>query len=322
MKRYRDGRLARLATFGTVLEPQEAIQPILSRPVRDALMAWLEEIWAEKELVAVNLQPRRRAFFSGPPGVGKTTLAHHLAARLGLTMVAVHSERIIDCYIGSSAKNIGSLFDIAEEDDSDPVMLFFDEFESVALRRKRAEHGADEERNSWVNTLLQRIERYRGFIIAATNHKDQIDPAIWRRFDIHMELDLPGQEERERILARYLSPFGLPRAAMSELAVAFETASPSLIRQWSESVKRNQVLGHKIGWDMRKEATMDRIVASVAPHPDAGKPRLWSLGAKDQAVRVMPWPLPKADEIKEDAPASAADSSNVVALAPRQSNSA
>ena len=191
--------------------------------------------------------------------------------------------------MGSTARNVGGLFDVAEEDDEDPILLFFDEFESVALTRKRAEHGADEERNSWVNTLLQRIERYKGYIIAATNHKDQIDPAIWRRFDIHMELALPGQEERERILTRYLMPFGLPRAAMTELAVAFETASPSLIRQWSESVKRNIVIGEKCGWDMRKEATMDRIVASIAPHADAGKPRLWSLGAKDNAVRVMPW---------------------------------
>lgn len=75
---------AGLADFGEVLQPAEAQEPILARPVRASLIEWLTEIWAAKELEEVGLEPRRRALFHGAPGTGKTTLAHHLAARLGL----------------------------------------------------------------------------------------------------------------------------------------------------------------------------------------------------------------------------------------------
>src|SRR5713226_7304836 len=87
--------------FGEVLYPDAAQEPILAKPVRDALTEWLTEIWAGDELKAVGLKPRQKALFTGPPGSGKTILAHHLAARLKLALVCVRSDRLIDSYIGS-----------------------------------------------------------------------------------------------------------------------------------------------------------------------------------------------------------------------------
>lgn len=303
-----------LSMFGTLLEPAEAMQPILARSVRDALTAWLTEIWAADELKSVGLAPRCRAMFAGAPGVGKTTLAHHLAARLGLTMLAVKPESIIDCYIGSTARNIGKLFDLTEKGEGVPILLFFDEFDAIAIKRKEAQQSAGEERNAWVNTLLQRIEKHQGYIIAATNHAAHIDQAVWRRFDIHITLELPGQEERSRILARYLTPYGLPREPLNILAEAFATASPALIRQWCEGIKRNIVLGERLGWNMSRENTVDRVLATISPHPDLGKPRLWTLGIKDHAVRAMPWPLPLLADLGKESEAKP-EASNVVALA-------
>lgn len=306
-----------LSEFGEVFEPSEAAEPILARPVRDALMEWLTEIWSEAELAEIGIGPRKRAMFTGKPGVGKTTLAHHLSARLGLTMIAVKPDRLIDKYLGSTGKNIGRLFDAACEADP-PCVLFMDEVDAVAMkRRQKGGNGSDDEQNAWVNTLLQRIEQYKGFLIAATNFGDAVDPAIWRRFDIHIFLDLPGQRERERIIARYLAPFGLPASSLSSMAEAFETASPALMRAFCENLKRQIVVGPKLNSDMRSAAVIDRVLATVHPHPDLGKPRLWNRGSKDDAVRQMPWPLPRASDIRADDALSLPVTDNVIPLAGR-----
>lgn len=306
-----------LSDFGDVLMPERAMEPILARPVRSALLEWLTEIWAADELDEVGLLPRRRALFHGAPGTGKTTLAHHLSARLGLPMLAVRSETIIDCWLGATGRNIGSLFAAAKSEG--PCILFIDEFDALAPKRQQSARDAQQERNAAVNTLLQRIEQHDGIIIAATNFAGDIDQAIWRRFDIQIELALPGPDERRRILARYLAPYGLPGDALSELSEAMSTASPALMRQFCEALKRNIVLGDRLGWDMRRAQTVDRIISGLQPHKDLGKPRLWAHSGEDRAVSMMPWPLPLAIDVADmqAAGSAAGTDANVVQLGRR-----
>jgi len=305
-----------LLAFGDVLMPDEAQEPILARPVRGALLEWLTEIWAATELAEAGLKPRFRALFHGAPGTGKTTLAHHLAARLGLPMVAVRPDRIVDRWLGASGRNLGALFDLARPapEGEGPVVLFFDEFDTLGAKRVAGARDAQEERNSNTNILLQRIDAHDGIIIAATNFGSEIDPAVWRRFDIHIAVELPGQEERERIIARYLDPYGLPPLALHQLALSLETASPSLIRQLCEGLKRNQILGPRLGWNMHKGRVIERLIAAIEPHPTLGRPRLWALGAADLAVERMIWPLPRVDELGAAPEEDVVEPGNVVRL--------
>lgn len=285
----RDTKLQSLAAFGEILYPDQAQEPILAKSVRDALMEWLTEIWAKDDLQEVGLRPRQKALFVGPPGTGKTTLAHHLAARLKLPMVVVRSDRLIDCWVGSTDQNIGTLFDLAG--DSEQCVLFIDEFDSLGLSRRKAEQGADDARNSMVNTLLQRLEQFDGFLIAASNRGAELDQAIWRRFDLQISLALPGQRERELILARYLAPYALPQAYLPAFAEAFAEASPALMRQFCEGLKRQLVIGPRVGWNMALTATINRLLTAVEPHPDLPRPRLWDRRAADVSLREFPWPL-------------------------------
>lgn len=286
------------AILGEFLLPEEASEPILARPVRAALLEWLTEIWAAPELEAVNLTPRRRALFHGAPGTGKTTLAHHLAARLGLPLLVVRPDDIHGRFVGSGTANIKRIFDEAERLE-EPAVLFFDEFETASAKRMHGgvNEAVEHDHNAMVNALLARIDAYPGYLIAATNRGDAVDPAIWRRFEIQIAIEIPGPAERTRILARYLAPYGLPKAALRKLGDAFETATPALMRQFCEGLKRQFVVGPKVGWDMRKNAVIERLIAACEPHPDLGKPRLWSHGKDDDAVKAMPWPLEMAVDL-------------------------
>lgn len=303
--------------FGDVFEPEEAIAPILTRSNRDAFENWVQEIFEEEALAEVGITARRKAMFTGQPGIGKTTLAHFLCARLGMYMLAIRPDMVLSRWVNASVENIGGLFKSVDDYNQDsgtetPIVIFMDEFDAIGNKRMDAETFAAQQQNQIVNTLLQRIEQHNGFVIAATNFRDKIDAAIWRRFQIHIDIDMPERPERELIIARYLHPFGLPADELTALAEATAIASPALIREFCEGIKRSIVLAPRLGWDEGKAATIDRVLAQHEPHFE--KPRLWSNGSTDHAVNVMSWPLQRANKIKPKKRKKPASAGNVITL--------
>ncbi|WP_245648762.1 AAA family ATPase [Sphingomonas sanxanigenens] len=231
---------------------------------------------AEKELQAVGLKPRSRCLLSGPPGCGKTTLAHHITARLGVPMLVIQSHEIVGKYLGESGSRIGQLFRQARRDRYG-VALFFDEFDALAKKREAlGSQGADNERANITIALLQEFDRFDGLLFAATNVTKEIDPAIWRRFQMQIEIGLPGASERYAIVKMYLAPFEVADDAVTAIAEALDGAAPSLIKEGCEAIKRSMVLGPKMGLPIDLPSIMDRFANSASASEGMPEPALWS----------------------------------------------
>jgi len=281
-----------LSKFADVLMPQEAEEPILAPNVRAAVFEWLTEVRAADDLKAVGIKPRRTALLYGPPGCGKTTLAHHFAARLGLPLACVRSESLVSAYLGSTGQNIGQLFDAMAETEG-KVVVFFDEVDALGGRRMN-DQGASVERANSLNVLLRRIERFDGIAIAATNRQDFLDSALWRRFDMQISVDLPTADERFAIIKRYAAPFDPPDDDVDLLVDLTVGASPALLRALMEGVKRTLIVGPKTGRGIDDPASVfAAVVASVAPAPEYEPPPLWQETPFPKEIALLTWPMPR-----------------------------
>ncbi|WP_347271003.1 AAA family ATPase [Rhizorhabdus histidinilytica] len=282
---------AEFGALGVIVMPGDAESPILTPPVRGALHQWLFEMNSEAELKAVGLKPRSRALLSGPPGCGKTTLAHHICARLGVPMVVIQSSEMIGKYLGESGRNIGKIFRSARRNSYD-VALFFDEFDALAKKREDlGTQGADNERSNITIALLQEFDRYEGLLFAATNVTKDIDPAIWRRFQLQIEIGLPGIAERFAICRLYLAPYDVADQTVTALADAFAGASPALIREGCESIKRALVLGPRMSLPTDLRSIVQRFAASASASEGMPEPALWADQRNTLATLAdCPWP--------------------------------
>lgn len=278
-----------LKNNATILEPDASEPPILVQSVRQAVFQWMTELNAAEQLEAVKLKPRRKLIFYGPPGCGKTTLAHHLSARLGLPLVVVNMQTIVNAYLGGTGNNLNAMFRDCEAQAEDCI-LFLDEFDSLAVKRKATDQSAGQEQNNIVVAILQRMDEFSGTLIAATNRNDEIDPAVWRRFDMHVEIAEPDEECRFAILKRYLEPFQFAEEGLEILSGATRGASPAMLRKLAESVKRDLVLAPRLKIPTDPASMFDRAVMQSPPHADAQTPPLWENPAKAAAKIAEFWP--------------------------------
>ena len=139
------------------------------------------------------------AMFAGPSGTGKTLAAEIVAGALDLDLYRVDLSQLVSKYIGETEKNLSQVFSAAE---ASPVVLFFDEADALLGKRSEVADAHDRYANIEVAYLLQRLERYSGVVVLATNLANNIDPAFLRRVHVAVEFPMPKPAERLRIWQR------------------------------------------------------------------------------------------------------------------------
>ena len=139
------------------------------------------------------------ALFSGASGTGKTLAAEVIAGDLGLDLYKVDLAGVVSKYIGETEKNLSRIFDAAGASD---LVLFFDEADALFGKRTEVSDSHDRYANIEVSYLLQRLERYDGLVIMATNLQRNIDTAFLRRISVAVDFPLPGEPQRHAIWRR------------------------------------------------------------------------------------------------------------------------
>src|SRR5579862_1114133 len=137
-----------------------------------------------------------------------------IARDLGLELYRVDVSRITSKWIGETEKNLGQLFDAAEDGQ---VMLLFDEADSLFAKRTEVKTSVDKYSNMEVNYLLQRLDTFEGIAILTTNFGTAIDSAFKRRLSFRLTFPFPDEEMREKLWAGHL-PADVPRAGAFDLA--------------------------------------------------------------------------------------------------------
>jgi hypothetical protein len=151
------------------------------------------------------------ALFSGPPGTGKTMVAGLVARELDLELYQVDLSKVVSKWIGETEKNLGRVFDAAEEGHG---LLLFDEADALFGQRSNDMQGAnDRYANLEVNYLLQRVEAFNGITILTTNLETAIDSALKRRLAGHIVFSAPDDDERTLLWQRQTSTGAAPLAA-------------------------------------------------------------------------------------------------------------
>ena len=163
-------------------------QLLVPRARRRDLVLRAEQAGQIDEIIAAPKDRPLLVLFAGPSGTGKTKAAEAIAAELGLPIHRIDLSQVISKYIGETEKNLKRLFDAA---DDDGVILFFDEADALFGKRTGVQDSHDRYVNLEVSYLLERIERFNGLAILATNRKSNIDAAYLRRLRLIVDFAPP-----------------------------------------------------------------------------------------------------------------------------------
>ena len=179
--------------------PERALGSLmLPEKIRVQVQELVEEQHRADLLHAYNLRARHRILLAGPPGNGKTTLAEALAYELMYPLIVIRYEALVGSYLGETSSRLKSVLDYAR---TQRCVLFLDEFETLGKERGDTREVGEIKRI--VSTLLLQLDEMPDYVVvvAASNHPELLDKAVWRRFQLRVELPAPTREQLTQFIA-------------------------------------------------------------------------------------------------------------------------
>ncbi|MCD6733458.1 MAG: ATP-binding protein [Burkholderiaceae bacterium] len=250
---------SRLSLLKVFRDSKDQQQPLLSVEIEDSLNQLIQERHQSARLASSGLNPTRSAIFVGPPGVGKTLTARWVAAKLGVPLYVLDLTAVMSSLLGRSGTNLRAALDFAKRS---PCVLLLDEIDAIAKRRSDESDVGELKR--LVTVILQEVDEWpvTGLLLAATNHPELIDSALWRRFDLVIEFKMPEPAAVKAAVKRFLGP-DLPLFArwIDVLTAAFAGKSFSDIERDIQRFRRALALGTGSDAELIQEFIKSRVVS-------------------------------------------------------------
>lgn len=241
--------------FLAEIRPQKSLTDlILPDNCKELCQELIEEQHRADVLRAHGLEPRNRILLAGPPGNGKTTLAEAIAYELAVPFFIVRYETVIGSFLGETSSRLKQIFDYAR---TVPCVLFFDEFDTLGKERGDTHELGEIKRV--VSALLLQIDDLPSYttVVTATNHPELLDRAVWRRFQIKIELPKPTQHQLEEYYKRFFERYDEPGHKSATLAKYTYGVSFSEIEEFCLDIQRRYILA--MGNETLKEITKKRL---------------------------------------------------------------
>lgn len=217
------------------------IEPVWSPMIAAELQSIIRERAAAAELARAGLRPTHTVIFTGVPGIGKTLAARWLARELGLPLAVLNLGAVMSSFLGRTGANLRQVIGYASQQ---PCVLLLDELDAIAKRRDDDSDIGELKR--LVTVLLQELDAWpsEALLIAATNHEQLIDPAVWRRFERRVVFPLPRAEQQAELLGRLLGAdwLALPNSTRAAVAAASVRLSPADLTQLALRTRREIIV--------------------------------------------------------------------------------